>query len=76
MAEPEAVTEQTAPESAPRERMLPFAFAKRQGVLLQFAGGEQPHVIYRPGVTPQSLAEVRPVRRRTSGVLRRGRGNL
>ena len=59
MAEPEVVAEQTAPEPAPRERMLPFAFAKRQGVLLQFAGGEQPQVIYRPGVTPQSLAEVR-----------------
>ena len=53
---------------APRERMLPFAFAKRHGVLLQYAGGQHtrdrqgihvPQVIYRPGVSPQSLAEVR-----------------
>ena len=59
MAEPEAVAEQGTPEPAPRERMLPFAFAKRQGVLLQYDRGEHPKVIYRPGVSPQSLAEVR-----------------
>ena len=59
MAEPEAVAEQGTPEHAARERMLPFAFAKRQGVLLQYAGGEHPQVIYRPGVSAQSLAEVR-----------------
>ena len=48
-----------APEPAPRERMLPFAFAKRQGVLLQYHRGEDPRVLYRPDVTPHSLAEVR-----------------
>jgi len=59
VAEPEAVAEQGTPEHAARERMLPFAFAKRQGVLLQYDRGEYPQVIYRPGVSPQSLAEVR-----------------
>ena len=59
MAEPQAIAEQGMPEPPVPGRMLPFAFAKRQGVLLQYDRGEHPQVIYRPGVSPQSLAEVR-----------------
>jgi len=41
------------------ERVLPFAFAKRHGVLLQGVHEGQPVAIYRRGASPQSLAEVR-----------------
>jgi len=53
----------TAPEDtaalAPRLRRLPFAYAKRHGVLIQDADGETPIVIYRPGAKTTSLAEAR-----------------
>jgi general secretion pathway protein E len=42
-----------------RPRQLPFAFAKRHGVLIQGSENGRPEVIYRPGVSPQSLAEAR-----------------
>lgn len=45
--------------AAPRQRRLPFAFAKRQGVLIQDGEGGAPEVIYRRGASPQSLAEAR-----------------
>ena len=45
-------------ESAP-DRRLPFAFAKRHGILLLNNGEGHPEAIYRPGVTTLSLAEVR-----------------
>ncbi len=50
--------EQVAPESAPGRR-LPFAFAKRHGILLLENGDGRAEAIYRPGVTTLSLAEVR-----------------
>ena len=48
-----------APEVAPTHRTLPFAFAKRHGVLIQELreGGAQ--AIYRTGAAAQSIAEVR-----------------
>ena len=59
MADPATEELRGAPETPRRERMLPFAFAKRQGVLLQHARGEPPKALYRHGASPQSLAEVR-----------------
>ena len=53
----EAVLEGTA--GAPRAKRLPFAFAKRHGVLIQGADAESPIVIYRPGAKTSSLAEAR-----------------
>ena len=50
--------EPEVPESTPGRR-LPFAFAKRHGVLLLELGDGRAEVIYRPGVTTLSLAEVR-----------------
>ncbi len=40
-------------------RSLPFAFAKRHGVLIREATESRAEAVYRPGVTPQSLAEAR-----------------
>ena len=41
------------------KRALPFSFAKRHGVLIREIGKESADAVYRPGVSPQSLAEVR-----------------
>ena len=48
-------------ETAPAEpgRRLPFAFAKRHGVLIQDAENDRATAIYRTGASPLSLAEVR-----------------
>jgi len=40
-------------------RTLPFSFAKRHGVLIREIGKDTADAVYRPGVSPQSLAEVR-----------------
>ena len=40
-------------------RALPFSFAKRHGVLIREIGRDSADAVYRPGVAPQSLAEVR-----------------
>jgi general secretion pathway protein E len=40
-------------------RVLPFSFAKRHGVLIREVTGETADAVYRPGVTPLSLAEAR-----------------
>jgi general secretion pathway protein E len=49
-----------APPAAPRAvRHLPFAFAKRHGVLLQDSRDGALHAIYRTGASPLSLAEAR-----------------
>jgi general secretion pathway protein E len=40
-------------------RHLPFAFAKRHGVLIQDVREDVVHAIYRKGATPLALAEVR-----------------
>jgi general secretion pathway protein E len=45
--------------AAARSRRLPFAYAKRHGVLIQDSGNETPIVIYRPGAKTTSLAEAR-----------------
>jgi general secretion pathway protein E len=52
-----ATPEQTA--AAPKHRRLPFAYAKRHGVLIQDSDSETPIVIYRPGAKTTSLAEAR-----------------
>ncbi len=41
------------------KRALPFSFAKRHGILIREIGAESAAAVYRPGVSPQSLAEVR-----------------
>ena len=46
-----------APKAATRR--LPFAYAKRHGVLIQESDADTPIVIYRPGARPASLAEAR-----------------
>jgi general secretion pathway protein E len=43
----------------PSHRTLPFAFAKRHGVLIEDLRDGAAQAIYRTGVTPQSIAEVR-----------------
>ena len=48
-----------APEVAPREKRLPFAFAKRHGVLIQTSQNHGAEVLYRDGAALSSLAEVR-----------------
>ncbi len=40
-------------------RALPFSFAKRHGVLIREVTGETADAVYRPGVSPLSLAEAR-----------------
>ena len=42
-----------------KSRRLPFAYARRHGVLIQEMDGETPIVIYRPGAKTTSLAEAR-----------------
>jgi len=41
------------------ERALPFSFAKRHGILIRKIGMDSADAVYRPGVSPQSIAEVR-----------------
>ncbi len=40
-------------------RVLPFSFAKRHGVLIREIGKDVADTVFRPGASPQSLAEVR-----------------
>jgi general secretion pathway protein E len=40
-------------------RVLPFSFAKRHGVLIRDVSAGEADTVYRPGVTPLSLAEAR-----------------
>ena len=51
--------EAPAPAAQAPERRLPFAFAKRHGVLIQGAQDGQTQAIYRKGASALSLAEVR-----------------
>ncbi|MFO1371002.1 MAG: type II secretion system ATPase GspE [Candidatus Competibacteraceae bacterium] len=46
-------------ESPPVPRHLPYAFAKRHGVLVVDEEDSRVTVAYRPGVSPRSLAELR-----------------
>src|SRR5690606_962244 len=51
--------EPTAPAALPAVRRLPFAFAKRHGVLIEGADENGARAIYRRGAALASLAEVR-----------------
>lgn len=53
--DPEAVAESTSPV----ERVLPFSFAKRHGVLIREIIDGVGHTVYRSGVAPLILAEAR-----------------
>lgn len=48
-----------APEGVPLGRALPFAYAKRNGVLVTKRSPEHVTVVMRPGVSTLTLAEVR-----------------
>lgn len=52
-------SEPAAEASATSSKTLPFAFAKRHGVLIRESNEDAVEAVYRPGVTPQSLAEAR-----------------
>jgi general secretion pathway protein E len=52
-------TSESVEETGNIPRALPFSFAKRHGVLIREIGKEEADAVYRPGVTPQSIAEVR-----------------
>jgi len=54
-----AATPRELAEVGPLRRRLPFAFAKRHGVLIQDTSGSTPIVLYRPGARPSALAEAR-----------------
>jgi len=41
------------------QRILPFSFAKRHGVLIRDPGTDQARAVYRSGASPLSLAEAR-----------------
>src|SRR5690242_1420152 len=47
------------PTAAPAQRNLPFAFAKRHGVLIHHFRDGAAEAIYRTGVAALSIAEVR-----------------
>jgi general secretion pathway protein E len=47
------------PPASPEPRRLPFTFAKRHGILVVATGDGRAEAVYRDGVTPASLAEVR-----------------
>jgi len=57
----EIVLETTSNDDAPVDsvRALPFSFAKRHGVLIRNVNEDVVDTVYRPGVSPQSIAEVR-----------------
>ncbi len=55
---------ETAPEDGADDtlssvRALPFTFAKRHGVLIRDISADVADTVYRPGVSPTSIAEVR-----------------
>ena len=59
--ETEIVLETTSNDDAPVDSIpaLPFSFAKRHGVLIREVNDNVVDAVYRPGVSPQSIAEVR-----------------
>ena len=59
--ETEIVLETTSNDDAPVDsvRVLPFSFAKRHGVLIRAVNDNVVDAVYRPGVSPESIAEVR-----------------
>ena len=56
---PRGATHGAAAGAAPAQRSLPFAFAKRHGVLIQQMHDGVAEAIYRTGAAAQSIAEVR-----------------
>jgi len=56
---PRGATHGAAAGAAPAQRSLPFAFAKRHGVLIQQVHDGVAEAIYRTGAAAQSIAEVR-----------------
>lgn len=60
-AETEIVLEtaDTVDSTGTIKRALPFSFAKRHGILIRNIDADSADAVYRPGVSPQSLAEVR-----------------
>ena len=55
----EAAPDESSGGSPLPSRALPFSFAKRHGVLIREVTGETADAVYRPGVSPLSLAEAR-----------------
>jgi general secretion pathway protein E len=53
-----ATSPNTEGGAPPEQRLLPFAFAKRHGVLIEHTPSG-PRAVYRQGALPQSLAEAR-----------------
>ena len=54
----EAAHERVEPAAISREaRALPFSFAKRHGILIREFSGDAVDAVYRPGVSPLSIAE-------------------
>lgn len=56
--EPEPEPAAAAPAAA-AERILPFSFAKRHGILIRNVGEDHAEAVYRNGASPLSLAEAR-----------------
>jgi general secretion pathway protein E len=54
-----AIETVSARTTAPAERKLSFAFAKRHGVLIKSVGEGVAEAVYRTGASPQSIAEAR-----------------
>lgn len=52
-------TADTVDSTGTIKRALPFSFAKRHGILIRNIDADSADAVYRPGVSPQSLAEVR-----------------
>jgi general secretion pathway protein E len=55
----EVVPDKVDGDSVLPSRVLPFSFAKRHGVLIREVKGDVADAVYRPGVSPLSLAEAR-----------------
>ncbi len=59
-SEPEIVLEAPSPpHSTGEHRVLPFAFARRHGVLIRKYSDKSADAVYRSGASPLSIAEVR-----------------
>ena len=58
-ANPDNAERVEVPSAAPSHRTLPFAFAKRHGVLIQELRDGAAQAIYKTGTAAQSIAEVR-----------------
>ena len=59
VANPDNLATVEVPSTAPAHRTLPFAFAKRHGVLIQGLRDGRAQAIYKTGAAALSIAEVR-----------------